>query len=207
MSQMKSEIRELNGYRLLFIPDHPKAMKSDNWVGYVYEHIVVVEKDLGRELTNEEIVHHLDGNRSNNRIENLLVLSRGQHGRLHVWLKSGAVWLGDHTGNGLNSGNAKLREPTYCKSCRITLQRDQENYCSVECAIIGTRKVKRPSKSQLEKEIVAMSFLALGRKYGVTDNAVRKWAKQYGILSKPILSQSSGIPEAGAETTGEVQSS
>ena len=36
----------------------------------------------------------------------------------------------------------------------------------------------------LAKEIVASSFLAVGRKYGVSDNAIRKWCKAYDIPTK-----------------------
>ena len=44
------------------------------------------------------------------------------------------------------------------------------------------RKAERPSKQELKKEIENNSWLALGRKYGVSDNAVRKWARAYGLL-------------------------
>lgn len=42
-----------------------------------------------------------------------------------------------------------------------------------------TRKVKRPLYEQLLEEIEATSYLAVGRKYGVSDNAVRKWIRWY----------------------------
>lgn len=44
------------------------------------------------------------------------------------------------------------------------------------------RKVIRPTKEILEKEILTESFSALGRKYGVSDNAVRKWCRYYQII-------------------------
>jgi uncharacterized protein YjcR len=40
-----------------------------------------------------------------------------------------------------------------------------------------TRKVERPSREQLQADLETMSFLAVGRKYGVSDNAVRKWLR------------------------------
>lgn len=44
------------------------------------------------------------------------------------------------------------------------------------------RKVKnRPSKEELDKLTHNESFLEIGRRYGVSDNAVRKWCKQYGL--------------------------
>jgi len=58
-----------NGYRFVYAKDHPNAPKSNQ----MYEHIVVMEKKLGRFLSNEEVVHHIDGDRSNNHPNNLMV--------------------------------------------------------------------------------------------------------------------------------------
>lgn len=56
-------------------------------------------------------------------------------------------------------------------------------YCSRKCASLGQkRKVDRPSKEVLNTDIKEMTWTAIGKKYGVSDNAVRKWAKAYGIL-------------------------
>lgn len=44
---------------------------------------------------------------------------------------------------------------------------------------LGSRKVDRPPYEQLLEEIEATSYLAVGRKYGVSDNAVRKWVRAY----------------------------
>jgi transposase-like protein len=41
------------------------------------------------------------------------------------------------------------------------------------------RKVERPSYEQLLADVAAMSMCAVGRKYGVSDNAVRKWLRWY----------------------------
>ena len=178
----KSSIRELNGYRLIYDPSHPKSMKNDNWLGYVYEHTVVAEKYLGRSIKESELVHHLDGNRANNRCENLLVLERSQHAKIEEWLANGAPTLKKVGENRVNSGKSKVTQPSYCSCCGKTLQHKQKNHCSFECSGFDKRKVKRPSKKELQKEIEETSFLALGRKYGVSDNAVRKWAKAYGLL-------------------------
>lgn len=56
-------------------------------------------------------------------------------------------------------------------------------YCSNRCKGEASRRVAdRPSQTDLTEMLETMSFCAIGRKYGVTDNAVRKWAKAYGIL-------------------------
>lgn len=48
----------------------------------------------------------------------------------------------------------------------------------------STYKVQRPSKEELEKILWELPTIQIGKKYGVSDNAVAKWAKSYG-LSKP----------------------
>ena len=178
----KSEVRLLNGYKLILKPDHPKAMHSDNWEGYVYEHIAVAEEYLGRSLRSNEVVHHLDLNKANNRAGNLLVLEDGQHAKLHRWIASGAAICESSGLNRENSGKPKVTEPVYCVVCGQTLQENQINCCSPEHFAFIRRKVVRPSKDELAKELETTSMLALGKKYGVSDKAVRKWAISYSLI-------------------------
>jgi 5-methylcytosine-specific restriction endonuclease McrA len=55
------------GYVLVRLPDHPRADVR----GYVYEHLLVFERGAGRPLAKGERVRHVDGNTSNNDLENL----------------------------------------------------------------------------------------------------------------------------------------
>jgi len=41
------------------------------------------------------------------------------------------------------------------------------------------RKVKRPDYNQLQNEINELGYTGTGKKYGVSDNAIRKWIKFY----------------------------
>lgn len=71
-----------NGRACLYMPEHPRASGL-----YVYEHIVVAEKKLGRPLLPGEVVHHIDLDQSNNDPANLIVLpSQAEHLRLHKQL-------------------------------------------------------------------------------------------------------------------------
>lgn len=66
-------------YHCTYMPSHPFA----HYGGYVPTHRLIMEKKLGRYLQNEEVVHHIDGNIHNNKPENLAVMSKGQHIKLH----------------------------------------------------------------------------------------------------------------------------
>lgn len=60
--------------------DHPRALKKGNNSHYVPEHYLVMEKHIGRELAKNETVHHLNGIKSDNRIENLMLCqSQSEH--------------------------------------------------------------------------------------------------------------------------------
>lgn len=67
------------GYVFIYAPYHPKAMNG----GYVREHRLVMEKFLGRYLEDNEVVHHKNGIKDDNRLENLEVMSDREHKRLH----------------------------------------------------------------------------------------------------------------------------
>ncbi len=51
--------------------------------GYRFEHRVVVERHIGRKLRKQEVIHHLNGIKTDNRIENLRIMSPSEHSKLH----------------------------------------------------------------------------------------------------------------------------
>jgi hypothetical protein len=69
-----------DGYIAIFIPSHPFC----NAEGFVMEHRLVMEEHLGRFLGKDEVVHHINHKRDDNRIENLLVMTFEQHAGLHM---------------------------------------------------------------------------------------------------------------------------
>jgi len=77
--------RDKSGYMLIWLDAndslYPMATKNRRKMGsgYCWEHRYVVAKYLGRQLKDTEIVHHLNGRKADNRIENLALLARKNH--------------------------------------------------------------------------------------------------------------------------------
>lgn len=68
-----------HGYVSIWKPNHPNANKK----GYVRENRLVMASHLGRPLEEHEDVHHINGIKDDNRIENLELLSRSEHIKFH----------------------------------------------------------------------------------------------------------------------------
>lgn len=67
------------GYVEVYKPSHPNATKR----GYVKEHRLIMEQKLGRYLNKFEDVHHLDGDKQNNQIDNLELIGHREHTKMH----------------------------------------------------------------------------------------------------------------------------
>lgn len=69
----------INGYVVVYNSEHPRSGKLNR----VFEHIVIAEKKLGRYLAKDEVVHHINGKKDDNRPENLEVCKRSEHVHHH----------------------------------------------------------------------------------------------------------------------------
>jgi hypothetical protein len=121
------------------------------------------------------VLDHINGVSNDHRLENLQIVC-----------PNCAATLDTHCGRNLP------RERT-CPGCGQAFAPTtiRHRYCTQACwgtvasrLKLGVpqphlRKVERPSYDQLLEDVRTMSFLAIGRKYGVTDNAVRKWIRSY----------------------------
>jgi len=66
--------------KLIFCPKHPNPDHSGI---YCYEYRLIIEKHLGRYLNKNEIVHHINNDVTDNRIENLQLMTQSEHIKLH----------------------------------------------------------------------------------------------------------------------------
>lgn len=68
------------GYVLAYVPEHPNAHKD----GYVMLHTVLMERAIGRYLKPNEVVHHINHDKKDNRLENLKLMDKKEHMKMHM---------------------------------------------------------------------------------------------------------------------------
>ena len=169
-----------NGYPAIYLPNHPKAKQN----GTIRIHILQAEKQLGRCLYDEEFVHHCDENKMNYGITNLWVFkTNGDHTTYHHAMKYGIECVLSNV-DGVYSCEIKYGNglSKYCDECGRPKTNVHHKLC-LKCHRKNMRK-RIPAKNDLAQDIRIMAFTHIGAKCGVTDNAVRKWCKGYGLPYK-----------------------
>lgn len=146
------------GYQYFQDKEHPLASKS----GFVLYHRHVMSLVLGRWITSKELVHHIDHNKSNNEITNLEIMTRSEHSSIH---------------------NPKKVLTKHCPKCGNKYEGYLSTKFCEECAINPNRKFLG-TKSQLQQLLWIVPTVLIGRMFGVSDKAIEKRAKKWG-LSKP----------------------
>lgn len=128
---------------------------------------------LGRSMS--LILDHINGVPTDNRLANLRIVC-----------PNCAATLETHCGR----KNRIVVDPRNCLYCGAEFRPNYESqrYCSRACGVHSAgprrpkpeiRKVVRPSYADLMVDVHLMSCVAVGRKYGVSDKAVRKWIRWY----------------------------
>lgn len=110
-----------SGYVLAHAPGHKRSTR-----GRVFEHILVMEKQLGRPLQPGEYVHHIDHDKTNNSPENLLLTNHSEHAKLHWREKKESGWT--------PKPPLEKQCPTCREEFRVPFSKRAQVYCSRRCA-------------------------------------------------------------------------
>lgn len=118
---------------------------------------------------------HIDGDTTNNELTNLCWICPNCDRQLPTYAGRNRSKVFKEFGTTENVGKDKCpicgewkwSRSQYCLNCRHKVQREHV-----------------PSRETLKSKIRETSFLQIGKEYGVSDNGVRKWCREYGLPSK-----------------------
>lgn len=136
------------------VRNHPNRTKNN----YVLYHRLIIENLLGRILNSNEVVHHRNGNKKDNRVENLELFINSEHSKLHN-----------------TSGNKMLL--LCCPNCKIIFERRRNQThlikggiytsCSKRCRGQFTRKIQLYGLTQEMQNAISVNIL---REFNSLDN-------------------------------------
>lgn len=137
------------------------------------------------------VLDHVNGVHDDHRLENLRMLCPNCNATLDT-----------------HCGRHKLRKHAerVCPVCAAVFRpaNGGQRYCSWSCggrgersrrAQMALRRVQRPPYEQLLREIAEVGYLAVGRRYGVSDNAIRKWRRAYEAELRAVTADPPPEPE------------
>ena len=174
------------GYRCVRMVDHP-----GNHHGYVFVHRLVMEEILGRYLQPGETVHHINGDRFDNRPENLQVVTHREHGRIHngndgeafekydneAWLREQAVDL-----------NRPVSEIAREIKCSYKHLRHRLDILGIRKIVPGqTSRILYPqlrNEKWLRKVSKTKSQAQISRIVGCTSSLILHYQRRFGISPK-----------------------
>lgn len=163
---MEWKIDKTSGYVYTLDGNSPYS----NSQGKVYQHHYVMCQKIGRVLLPDECVHHIDRNRSNNKLENLLLLTNSEHGKLHALEDRGYT--------------PEIRACSVCRGTFVVSCLSVQGFCSLLCA----RKAKRKfdiSSPDLSALVWLMPSSSVAKMLGVSDVAIAKRCKKQNIQKPP----------------------
>lgn len=138
--------------------EHPLASKP---TGIVYYHRHIVSVNIGRWLLSSEHVHHKDGNRLNNKPENLEILARSKHTQKH-----------------------HPQKPKHqCLACSNIINYRQK-YCSIKCSNKSRLKFDVDFDT-LNNLFWQYPTTKVAKMFGVSDKAIQKRCKKLGVKKPP----------------------
>ena len=121
----------------------------------------------GKKLTLE--LDHINGVNNDHRLENLRFLCPNCHSQMPT-----------NKGANVKRKPTKNKLPTTCTDCNKKITKGSTRCGPCASKKFNKRKVKnRPSLETLLEDLKTLPYTKVGKKYGVSDNCIRKWIKQY----------------------------
>lgn len=140
-------------------------------------------------------IDHINGDRGNNDVSNLRFLCPNCHSQTDTYCGrniglSNIAALEALSNDDLRKFIDSHKWDDICSLYKIspqTLSRFLKRRGMKKMRVGGYwNKVERPSRETLLLDISSMSMTSVGKKYGVSDNAIRKWCRSYGILDRAL---------------------
>lgn len=149
---IKPVFDKASGYLYFWAPNHPLASS-----GRVYHHRHVASVMSGRWLVRDDVVHHVNENRSDNREENLEITSRSEHAT-------------HHGNNRKGQNNRSVKK--HCPACQAAITVKHKKYCSRECSDEGRNVLSHVSKEDLQTLVKQMPVKELATHLGVARSSI-----------------------------------
>ena len=149
-------------------------------------------------------VHHVNGDHTDNRIENLQLLCPNCHTQTDTYArnniaKTNGFKVTTRVNEILNGSESYFKpkdieelkerilpskEKKYCQRCGKEIIGDGDKYCSLECSEKARRKFEVTSEQLIKDFKEIKSFTGVGKKYNVSDNAIKRRTKKLGIYDE-----------------------
>jgi len=166
--QIECKVDKNLGYVYFLDKEHPLSCKG---VGKVYYHRHVISIGMRKWVDSSYHVHHKDGNKINNDIDNLELISPKMHAIKHALEKGGKLHLKN------------------CLRCnkRFKGVKESSEYCSFYCRTESSNKQlsSKIDKFLLSRLVYLEPTTHISKRFGCSDVAIGKLCKKYNITKPP----------------------